>query len=313
MHLPVLYEETLEYLVTDPQGSYVDCTLGGGGHFRGIIQRTGGEALLIGIDQDPTAIQRVQEQFGEESRARFVKGNFRDLESILIENEIGTVNGILIDLGVSSFHLDEEERGFSYHKEALLDMRMDPETGNSAWDVVNKWPVEELQRVIHTYGEERFARRIARGIVEARNKTPIETTLELVEVIRQNVPAAYRRDTHPARRTFQALRIEVNQELEVLKEVLPQTVRLLKPGGRVCVISFHSLEDRIVKEFFIHESKDCLCPAKQPICTCDHVARLKVLTKKPVVPSPDEVANNSRARTAKLRVAAKKSAKGNGG
>jgi len=306
LHLPVLYAETLEYLITDHQGSYVDCTLGGGGHFRGIIQRTGSEALLIGIDQDPAAIQRVQEQLGEELRARFIKGNFRDLESILIRNEIAGVNGILIDLGVSSFHLDEEERGFSYHKEALLDMRMDPENGNSAWEIVNKWSVKDLQRIIHTYGEERFAGKIARGIAKARSDAPIQTTLDLVEIIRQSVPAAYRRETHPARRTFQALRIEVNQELEALKEVLPQAVRLLKPGGRLCVISFHSLEDRIVKEFFIHEAKECLCPAKQPICTCDHVAGLKILTKKPVVPSPEEVADNSRARSAKLRVAEKK-------
>ncbi len=215
------------------------------------------------------------------------------------------MDGILIDLGVSSFQLDEDERGFSYHHEARLDMRMDPDLDSSAWELVNYSSVDRLEQIIRDYGEERYAGRIARGIVNARQQHSIDSTLDLVEVIRRSVPANYRRETHPARRTFQALRIEVNQEIESLKEVLPQAVDLLKPGGRVCIISFQSLEDRIVKEYFVQESKDCLCPSIQPVCTCGHKALLKVLTRKPIGPSPDEVAQNNRARSSKLRVAQK--------
>lgn len=305
MHVPVLLNETLEYLITDPRGVYVDCTVGGGGHLQGIVERTEEEAVLIGIDQDGEILEKTRARMSSHANVILVKGNFRNLRIILNELSITSVDGILIDLGVSSFQLDEKERGFSYHLDGPLDMRMDPELDIKAWDLVNKWPLEKLEQIIAEYGEERYAGRIARGIVNARQHRSIDTTLELVEVIRSSVPPGYKRETHPARRTFQALRIEVNRELESLKEVLPQAVALLKPGGRLCIISFHSLEDRIVKEYFARESRDCLCPGKQPVCTCGHRAQLKVLTKKPVEASPAEVAGNKRARSSKLRVAQK--------
>ncbi len=305
MHLPVLFTETLDFLITDPEGIYVDCTVGGGGHFEGIAEKTGDEAILIGIDQDPRALERTKARLGKSDNMILIKGNFRDLKLLLHELAIEFVDGILIDLGVSSFQLDEEERGFSFHHEARLDMRMDPDLDTSAWDLVNRWPAEELQEIIRKYGEERYAGRIARGIVRAREQHPIDSTLDLVEVIRRSVPPTYRRETHPARRTFQALRIAVNQELESLNRVLPLAITLLKPGGRLCVISFHSLEDRIVKEFFVRESSDCLCPSKRPICNCGHQAKISVLTRKPIGPSPEEVARNNRSRSSKLRVAQK--------
>jgi 16S rRNA (cytosine1402-N4)-methyltransferase len=305
LHVPVLFEETLDYLITNPQGVYIDCTVGGGGHFQGIIERTNNRAILIGIDQDANALERTRARLGTSDNIILVKGNFRNLQIILRRLSIRDADGILIDLGVSSFQLDEEERGFSYHLEARLDMRMDPELDTSAWDLVNKWPVDKLQQIIGEYGEERYAGRIARGIANARQYGPLNSTLDLVEVIRKSVPASYRRETHPARRTFQALRIEVNQEIESLRQVLPQAAAFLKPGGRLCIISFHSLEDRIVKEYFARESKDCLCPGRQPVCTCGHKAQFKVLTRKPVGASPGEIARNNRARSAKLRVAQK--------
>lgn len=305
MHVPVLLNETLDRLITNPQGVYVDCTLGGGGHFAGIIERTNDKAILVGIDQDAEALERTKPRLGTVANIILVKGNFRDLQLILRDLSIESVDGILIDLGVSSFQLDEDERGFSYHLEARLDMRMDPDLDTNAWDLVNHWPAETLEQIIREYGEERYAGRIARGIVEAREHHSLDSTFDLVDVIRRSVPATYKRESHPARRTFQALRIEVNQELQSLKQVLPQAITLLKPGGRLCIISFHSLEDRIVKEFFVRESKACLCPSKQPICNCEHKAQIKVLTRKPIGPSPDEVARNNRARSSKLRVAQK--------
>jgi 16S rRNA (cytosine1402-N4)-methyltransferase len=305
LHVPVLYDETLEYLITNPQGVYVDCTLGGGGHFTGIIERTSNQAILVGIDQDTMALERTRLRLGTTSNIKLVKGNFRNLRLILKDLAIESVDGVLIDLGVSSFQLDEEERGFSFHLEARLDMRMDPDSENSAWELVNHWPVDRLEQIIREYGEERYAGRIARGIEKARQNHTIDSTLDLVEVIRRSVPANYKRETHPARRTFQALRIEVNQEIESLKEVLPQAIDVLKPGGRLCIISFQSLEDRIVKEHFACESKDCLCPSRQPVCNCGHKAKIKVLTRKPVGPSPEEIAKNYRARSSKLRVAQK--------
>jgi 16S rRNA (cytosine1402-N4)-methyltransferase len=305
LHVPVLFNETLEYLITDPRGVYVDCTVGGGGHLQGIIARTGEEAVLIGIDQDGEILEKTRTRMSGHANVILAKGNFRNLQVILHGLSITSADGILIDLGVSSFQLDEKERGFSYHLDDRLDMRMDRELDTSAWDLVNKWPLDKLEQIIAEHGEERYAGRIARGIVNARQHRSIDTTLELVEVIRRSVPAGYKRETHPARRTFQALRIEVNQEIESLKQVLPQAVALLKPGGRLCVISFHSLEDRIVKDYFARESRDCLCPGKQPVCTCGHKAQLKVLTRKPVEASPAEVARNKRARSSKLRVAEK--------
>jgi len=305
LHVPVLFDETLKYLVTNPQGVYIDCTVGGGGHFQGIIERTNDQAILIGIDQDAKTLEKTRSRLGTNANIILVKGNFRNLRIILQGLSIRAADGILIDLGVSSYQLDEEERGFSYHLDARLDMRMDPELEISAWDLVNKWPVDRLEQIIGEYGEERYAGRIARGIADARQCRSLDSTLDLVEVIRKSVPASYRRETHPARRTFQALRIEVNQEIESLRQVLPQAAEFLKPGGRLCVISFHSLEDRIVKDYFTRESKDCLCPGKQPVCTCGHKAQFKVLTRKPVGASPGEVARNNRARSAKLRVAQK--------
>lgn len=306
MHLPVLFNETIDHLITDPQGTYVDCTLGGGGHFKGILEKIDSSACLIGIDQDLRIIEETTRTLGaSRAETKIAHGNFRDLTKILEKLGVTGADGILIDLGVSSFQLDEGERGFSYHMESKLDMRMDPSGGESAWDLVNYWSAEQLEEILREYGEERFARSIARGISHARQAGPIDTTLQLVEIIKKNTPSAYHRAKHPARKTFQALRIAVNEELEALKEVLPQAINLLNPHGRLCIITFHSLEDRIVKEFFVHESKSCLCPKHQPICNCGHRAAIKIVTRKPLIPTESELDNNSRSRSAKLRVAEK--------
>lgn len=306
-HLPVLFEETLRYLITRPDGIYVDCTVGGGGHLKGILENTDEKSKIIGIDQDGRVLEETGKKIDAPAgRVKLIKGNFRYLEEILNSLQVGQVTGVLLDLGVSSFHLDEAERGFSYRAEAKLDMRMDPEQALTAWHIVNEWPREDLIRIIKEYGEERYARRIAEGIIRARDKGPIDTTLQLVDIIKNSIPAGeYPDNTHPARRTFQALRIAVNDELGALQEVLPQALKLLEKGGRLCIITFHSLEDRIVKEFMTTEARDCLCPPHQPVCNCGHQAALKILTRKPVTPGQAEVESNYRARSAKLRAAQK--------
>lgn len=299
MHLPVLYNESLEWIVTNPDGVYIDCTFGGGGHTRGILQKTADSSRVIGIDQD----RRVLEVAVSDPRIHLIHGNFRLLEKLLASVNITRADGILLDLGVSSFQLDEDERGFSYQSDSRLDMRMNQEQDLSAWNVVNQYPAEELERILKVYGEEKYARSIARGIARAREIHAIDTTGELADVVKKNTPAAYHRTRHPARKTFQALRIEVNDELGSLADVLPQAVRLLAPDGRLGIITFHSLEDRLVKQFFEKEARNCICPPKQPVCTCGgQQARVRILTRKPVIPSEEEIGQNRRARSAKLRV-----------
>lgn len=303
-HISVLLNECIEALNIRPDGIYVDGTLGLGGHSYEIASRltTG---LLIGIDRDETAIERAGERlkpFGE--RVRLVHGNFSDVAAILDRLGIPAVDGMLFDLGVSSPQLDEAERGFSYMQDAPLDMRMDGSASLSAHDVVNTWPEGELKRILYDYGEERYAPRIAAAIVKARQQKDIQTTLELVEIIRSAMPAAALREKqHPAKRSFQAIRIAVNDELEAVRVMMDTAPDKLRPGGRLAVISFHSLEDRIVKSGIRKREDGCTCPRDFPVCTCGFTQTLKSVSRKPILPSPAEQAANPRARSAKLRVA----------
>ena len=303
-HISVLLEECIEALNIRPDGIYVDGTLGLGGHSAAIAERltTG---LLIGIDRDETAIQRAGERlkpFGE--RVTLVHGNFRNTAAILDNLGISGVDGMLFDLGVSSPQLDEAGRGFSYMHDAPLDMRMDANDELNAWFIVNCWPEEKLKRILYDYGEERYAPRIAAAILRARAEKPIATTLELVEVIRSAMPAqALREKQHPAKRTFQAIRIAVNDELEAVRTLIETAPDKLNPGGRLAVISFHSLEDRIVKLGIRDREDGCTCPREFPVCTCGFVQTLRSVTRKPILPTPEELAANPRARSAKLRVA----------
>ena len=303
-HISVLLPECIEALNIRPDGIYVDGTLGMGGHSAAIAERltTG---LLIGIDRDETAIRRAGERlkpFGE--RVKLVHGNFRNTAAILDDLGIAGVDGMLFDLGVSSPQLDEADRGFSYMHDAPLDMRMDASDELNAWFIVNCWPEEKLKRILYDYGEERHAPRIASAILRARAEKPIETTLQLVDVIRSAMPAsALREKQHPAKRTFQAIRIAVNDELEAVRTLLDTAPDKLNPGGRLAVISFHSLEDRIVKLGIRSREDGCTCPRDFPVCTCGFVQTLRSVTRKPIVPSDAELRDNPRARSAKLRVA----------
>ncbi len=303
-HKPVLLEECLQALAIRPDGCYLDGTLGRAGHSLAILRRlTTGR--LVGIDRDMAAIGAARERLADfQDRVTLVHGNFRDLGRILQETGTGPLDGMLFDLGVSSPQLDEARRGFSYMQDAPLDMRMDESEALSAADIVNTWSQEELRRVLYEYGEERYAPRIAQAIVRRRGDRPIETTGELVEVIRSAMPAAALREKqHPAKRSFQALRIAVNGELEALPPMLAAAADGLKPGGRLAVITFHSLEDRIVKQTLRELATGCTCPPQFPVCVCGKKPRLKLITRKPVTPGPEELAENSRARSAKLRVA----------
>ena len=303
-HVSVLLQECIDALAIRPDGIYVDGTLGMGGHSAEIAKRltTG---TLIGIDRDETAIRRAGERlrpFGE--RVQLVHGNFRNTAAILDRLGIAGVDGMLFDLGVSSPQLDEADRGFSYMHDAPLDMRMDATDDLNAWFVVNCWPEEKLKRILYDYGEERHAPRIAAAILRARAQKPISTTLELVDVIRSAMPAqALREKQHPAKRTFQAIRIAVNDELEAVRMLMDTAPDKLNPGGRLAVISFHSLEDRIVKLGIRAHEDGCTCPRDFPVCTCGFVQTLKSVTRKPIVPSAEELEANPRARSAKLRVA----------
>lgn len=303
-HKPVLLEECLQALAIRPDGCYLDGTLGRAGHSLEILRRlTTGR--LVGIDRDLAAIGAAGERLADfQDRVTLVHGNFRDLGRILRETGTGPLDGMLFDLGVSSPQLDEARRGFSYMQDAPLDMRMDESEALSAADIVNTWSQEELRRVLYEYGEERYAPRIAQAIVRRRGDRPIETTGELVEVIRSAMPAAALREKqHPAKRSFQALRIAVNGELEALPPMLAAAADGLKPGGRLAVITFHSLEDRIVKQTLRELATGCTCPPQFPVCVCGKKPRLKLITRKPVTPGPEELAENPRARSAKLRVA----------
>ena len=302
-HIPVLLGETLALLAPERGGIFVDGTLGGGGHAEAVLTRLPESGRLIGIDRDWEAVHAAGERlssFG--SRFTALHGNFFDMKALLGENGVSEVSGILLDLGVSSHQLDTSARGFSYKTEAPLDMRMDQGAGLSAKDVVNTYSEAELARIFFEYGEERFSRRIAEKICRAREQYPIETTLQLAQIVREAIPAKYRNEPqHPARRTFQALRIEVNGELRGLDHAVEQACDLLQKGGRLCIITFHSLEDRIVKQAFRRFENPCTCPSSAPICICGKVPKAKILTKKPLTASTEEEAQNSRSTSAKLR------------
>lgn len=302
-HVSVLLRECIEQLNIDTDGCYVDGTMGGGGHSLEIVKRLKG-GRLIGIDQDPNAQKAAGERLRDyQDRVTFVRDNFGNIARILDGLGIEKIDGMLLDIGVSSHQLDEGERGFSYQQDAPLDMRMNPDKPFSAYDVVNGYDEEKLNRVIFTYGEECWAKRIAQFIVKERQDRPIETTGRLVEVIKKAVPKGARKDgPHPAKRTFQAIRIEVNGELDVLQQAIGAAAGRLAPGGRLCIITFHSLEDRIVKEAFRRLENPCVCPPKFPVCVCGKKPFGRVLTRKPILPGKEELEQNPRARSAKLRV-----------
>lgn len=303
-HISVLLDECIENLNIKPDGIYVDGTLGLGGHSEQILKRLD-KGRLIGIDRDESAIRRTGERLkAYADKMTLVHGNFSDVAAILDELGIDGVDGMLFDLGVSSPQLDESERGFSYMNDAPLDMRMDNTSALTAWKVVNEWSENELVRILRDYGEERFARKIASRIVERRAAKPIETTLELVDAIKSAMPAAALREKqHPAKRSFQAIRIAVNDELGAVEEMMRTAPDKLNIGGRLCVISFHSLEDRIVKTSIANRENGCTCPREAPICICGFVQTLKNVHRKPIIPGEDELNYNPRARSAKLRVA----------
>ncbi|GIP41990.1 ribosomal RNA small subunit methyltransferase H [Paenibacillus sp. J45TS6] len=312
-HITVLKEEATEGLNIKQDGIYVDCTLGGAGHSSVIASKLGPQGRLIALDQDDWALDHAKSKLSEfDTNITLVKTNFRDLTEVLtaqdvpMQDGIPQVDGILYDLGVSSPQFDEGERGFSYNHDAPLDMRMDQSALLTAKDIINEWSEEEIARILYVYGEEKFSRRIARVIVEKRKSAPIETTGELVDIIKEGIPAAARRTGgHPAKRSFQALRIAVNDELGAFEEALHQAVRCLKPGGRVSVITFHSLEDRICKQIFSSYLEKCTCPTDFPLCVCGGKGTLRLVNRKPMVPTEAELSQNPRARSAKLRVAEK--------
>ena len=300
-HIPVLYYETLDNLVINPDGIYIDCTLGGGSHSEGILERLSDKGLLISIDQDTNAIEYSKkrlEKFG--SKWKVFKGNFENIDTIAYMAGVDKVDGILMDIGVSSKQLDDPKRGFSYRYDVKLDMRMNTEQKISAYDVVNTYSEEQLSKIIFEYGEERHARKIVKLIVEERKSSPIEKTSDLIALIKRAYPE--RASKHPAKKTFQAIRIEVNRELEVLENAMSKAVELLKVGGRLAIITFHSLEDRIVKNKFKDLATACKCPKDIPICVCGGVKKFEIITKKPIIPIDDELKNNNRAHSSKLRI-----------
>ena len=302
-HVSVLLNESIEALNILNDGIYVDCTLGGAGHSGEIIKRLSDKGLLIGIDQDQDALNQAKIKLGGYGNLRLVKNNFQNIYSILEELNIKGVDGILMDLGVSSYQLDNPERGFSYMKESPLDMRMNKDGDLTAEYVVNEYSEEELTRIIREYGEEKFAKRIANFIVKNRNEKKITTTWELVDIIKAAIPAKARREgPHPAKRTFQAIRIEVNSELEIISGAIEDSVKKLNAGGRLAIITFHSLEDRIVKNTFRKLENPCTCPPEFPMCICGKEPTVKVITRKPIEPTEDEVKENPRSRSAKLRI-----------
>lgn len=303
-HTSVLLQETIDGLNIRPDGVYVDGTLGGGGHSYEIASRLSDRGQLIGIDQDEAAITAAGErlkEFGD--RVIIVRSNYRNTKSILQSLQIEKIDGMMLDLGVSSYQLDTEERGFSYRYDAPLDMRMDKRQTLTARDIVNGYSEMELFRVIRDYGEDKFAKNIAKHIVAARQQSPIETTGRLNEIIKAAIPAKMRAEGgHPSKRTYQAIRIECNKELEVLRDSLEELIGLLNPGGRLCIITFHSLEDRIVKSAFKKAENPCTCPPSFPVCVCGKVSQGKVITNKPILPGEEESERNSRAKSAKLRI-----------
>ncbi len=303
-HRSVLLDETIAYLNIKPDGVYADGTLGGGGHAYEVCRRLSEKGRYIGIDQDAAAIEAAKKRllpFGD--RVAIVRSNYEAMDRVLSDLGIRAVDGILLDLGVSSYQLDTLERGFSYKEDTVLDMRMDQRQSMTAADIVNDYSEDRLYRIIRDYGEDKFAKNIAKHIAEARKKQRIETTGQLAGIIKGAIPARVRMTGgHPAKRTFQAIRIELNRELSVLEESLDRLIDLLKPGGRLCIITFHSLEDRIVKTGFRKNENPCTCPPEFPVCVCGKKSKGKVITKKPVLPSQEELSENKRAKSAKLRV-----------
>lgn len=302
MHKSVLLKETIQALQPHPGGVYIDGTIGAGGHAAAILEASGPDGQLLGLDRDESALALARHNlkpFGP--RVRLFQANFDQMEQVAHRYQLSPVDGILLDLGVSSMQLDQTERGFSFQADAPLDMRMDRSSGQTAADLVNHLPEEELANLIYQYGEERYSRRIARAIVAAR---PVQRTGQLAQLVAKAIPTKGGQSgkIHPATRTFQALRIAVNDELGALERTLPQAIKLLKRGGRLAVITFHSLEDRIVKHYFKQEAQDCICPPEQPVCICHHQATVRIITKKPVTPGATEITANPRARSAKLRV-----------
>lgn len=305
-HISVMLQECIEGLNIKPDGIYVDCTLGGAGHSLEILKNLSSKGRLIGIDQDEDALNAAKERLKDYNNVTFVHDNFYNIKEILEELNIEKVDGILMDLGVSSYQLDEGERGFSYMQDAPLDMRMNRNSPFSAYNVVNEYSQEELYDVIKSFGEEKFAKKIATIIVDRRKKKPIETTFDLVDIIKASIPAKFRQEGgHPAKRTFQAIRIEVNKELHILDRAITDGVEALSLGGRMAIITFHSLEDRIVKNKFRDLHDPCKCPKELPMCVCNKTPIIKLINRKPIEASEEELKYNSRSKSAKLRIAEK--------
>lgn len=303
-HASVLLDETIRELKIKPDGIYVDGTLGGGGHAYHVLSRLSDKGRYIGIDQDEDAIMASTKRLAPfQDKVTIVRDNYVNMPNILKDLGISRADGILLDLGVSSFQLDEKDRGFTYREDVPLDMRMDQRQAFSARDIVNGYSEQELFHIIRDYGEDKFAKNIAKHIAAEREKAPIETTGQLIEVIKHAIPMKVRAvGGHPAKRTFQAIRIECNRELDVLKTSLDQMIELLNPGGRLCIITFHSLEDRIVKRAFRKNENPCTCPPNFPICTCGNESKGRVITRKPILPTEEELTRNKRAKSSKLRV-----------
>lgn len=305
-HISVLYNETLDSLDIKDGGIYVDGTLGGGGHSRGILER-GKNIRLIGIDRDQEAILAAGKRLEDyKNSINLVNNNFSQIKQVLTELDVDKIDGAVLDLGVSSYQLDNAQRGFSYMHDARLDMRMNPNDKISAYEVVNNYSEDELTRIFYEYGEEKWSKRVAEFIVQKRTQKPVETTLELVDIIKAAIPKKVRVEgSHPAKRIFQAIRIEVNNELGILKDAVSDFVDVLKPGGRMAIITFHSLEDRIVKKTFSELAMGCVCPKSFPVCVCNRQPVVKLISKKPVLPTIEEETNNPRSKSAKLRIAEK--------
>lgn len=301
-HEPVLLKECIEALTIKPNGIYVDGTLGGAGHSLKILEHLSAQGLLIGIDRDEEALQAAKDRLKAYTNVKYIHGNHDDIDQILKEIGINLVDGILLDLGVSSYQLDEKSRGFSYLSDNPLDMRMDKTKAFTAKDVLNSYSEENLTKILWEYGEEKFSKQIARNICKTREEKPIETTKELVTIVENSIPKAKQKDGHPAKRTFQAIRIEVNDEIKPLKNTIKKSIHCLKQHGRLAVITFHSLEDRAVKEAMLELQGKCTCPPDLPYCICNYESYGKVMNKKPIVASKEEMDRNSRSKSAKLRV-----------
>ena len=305
-HQPVLLQECIEGLNIKQNGIYVDGTLGGAGHSIKILEKLSSKGILIGIDRDKEALAAAQEKLKEYSNVKYIHGNHDDMQELLQNIGIEQVDGILLDLGVSSYQLDEKARGFSYMQNDELDMRMDRTQSLTAKEVINEYSEGALIKILEEYGEEKFAKRIVTNIIKQREQAPIETTFELVDIIRKSIPISKQTQGHPAKRTFQAIRIEVNNEIEPLKQTVKKCINCLKPHGRLCIITFHSLEDRAVKQSFIEAEGHCTCPKDLPYCVCGAISYGKIINKKPIIASINEQEENSRSKSAKLRIFEKK-------